>query len=363
MSEGSNGTGGGAMGGGVRVLRAGAYLVIVVAGVKLAGKVLVPVVVAAFIAIVCVPIAGFLKRRVRLPGWLAYVVVLVVVLGAILGVTAAVVDSLTAFSADLPAYRESLKGLANDAAAWLQERGVRLAPRARTEGLDPGRVLNTVTAAAGTVVDALASVFLVLLIVIFMLAEAAGLPEKIRRAVGKEDADLSDFKAIGEQVWAYLGIKTVLSLVTGVLWGAWLAFVGVDYPVLWGLVAFLMNFIPNIGSVIAAVPPVLLALIQPGLETSGVMTMPAGLGAAAVTLAGNLVVNQVLGNVVEPKVMGAKLGLSPLVVFLSLLFWSWMWGPIGMLLSVPLTMIVKILFDNFEDTRWIAVLLGPSDAS
>lgn len=350
------------MGRGLSALRTTAFLVIAVAGLKLAGPFLIPIVVAAFVAIVCIPAVRFFHVRLHLPGWLATLLVLVVVLGMILGVTVAVVDSVTAFKADLPAYQERLKEMSDGAVKWLEAHDVDLAPREDRTRLDPGRLLKVVGTAAGTAVDAVASVALVLLIVIFMLAEAAGLPDKIRRAIGKPDADLSQLQHIGKQIWAYLGIKTALSLLTGLIFGLWLAFIGVQYPVLWGLLAFLLNFIPNIGSVLASAPPVILALIQPGLETSGVLTMPSGLGAAALVLGGSVAVNQVLGNVVEPRMMGARLGLSPLVVFLSLLFWSWMWGPVGMLLSVPLTMIVKILLENSEDFRAFAVMLGSTDA-
>jgi AI-2 transport protein TqsA len=124
-----------------------------------------------------------------------------------------------------------------------------------------------------------------------------------------------------------------------------LSLIGVDFAPTWGLLAFLLNFIPNIGSIIAAVPAILLALIQLGLPS------------ALLTLLGYLVVNITIGNFLEPRVMGRSLGLSTLVVFLSLLFWGWVLGPIGMVLSVPLTMTAKIALAVNEDTRWLAVLL------
>ncbi|MFQ5519051.1 MAG: AI-2E family transporter [Mariprofundus sp.] len=134
---------------------------------------------------------------------------------------------------------------------------------------------------------------------------------------------------------------------TGIFISIWLAVIGVDYPLLWGLVAFLFNFVPNIGSIIAAVPAVLLALIQ------------LGSGEALMAGVGYVIANVVMGNVVEPKFMGKGVGLSTLVVFLSLVFWGWVLGPVGMLLSVPLTMIVKLALESRADTQWLAVLLGP----
>ncbi|MCA9476793.1 MAG: AI-2E family transporter, partial [Nitrospira sp.] len=132
---------------------------------------------------------------------------------------------------------------------------------------------------------------------------------------------------------------------TGVIVAIWVAILGIDFPVIWGLLAFLLNYIPNLGSIIAAVPPVLLGYIQ------------FGLGRAVLVAIGFIIVNVVFGNAVEPRLMGRKLGLSTLVVFLSLIFWGWVWGPVGMLLSVPMTMVVKIALGSSPTTQWISILL------
>ena len=180
----------------------------------------------------------------------------------------------------------------------------------------------------------------------FILAEATVFPAKLRAALGREDADLGRFVQITREVQHYLGIKTVISLITGILVGFWVWMLGVDFPLFWGLLAFLFNYVPTIGSILAAIPAMLLALVQ------------FGVGPALVVVLGYLVINVIFGNIVEPHLLGRRLGLSTLVVILSLLFWGWVWGPIGMLLSLPLTMIVKIMLENTDDFRWIAVLLG-----
>ena len=144
----------------------------------------------------------------------------------------------------------------------------------------------------------------------------------------------------------YLAIKTLVSLGTGLVIGLWLYFLGVDHYLLWAMMAFLLNYIPNIGSILAAIPAVLLALVQ------------LGPGIAGLTALGFVVTNTVMGNIIEPRYMGRGLGLSTLVVFLSLIFWGWLLGTVGMLLSVPLTMIVKIGLESGQDTRWIALLLA-----
>ena len=161
--------------------------------------------------------------------------------------------------------------------------------------------------------------------------------------MGDPDAVFPSVTKFTDSVKSYLAIKTLVSLITGALIAAWLWALGVDFPLLWGLLAFLLNFI----SIIAAVPAVLLAFLQFGVGT--------GLAVAA----GFIAVNVVIGNIVEPRFMGQGLGLSALVVFLSLVFWGWLWGTVGMLLSVPLTMTLKIALESREETRWMAVLLGP----
>jgi AI-2 transport protein TqsA len=142
-------------------------------------------------------------------------------------------------------------------------------------------------------------------------------------------------------------IKTLISLATGILVGIGLSVLGVDFPVLWGFLAFLLNYVPNVGSTIAAIPAVLLAYIQ------------LGFGRAVTAAAVYMVVNFILDNVIETKLMGRRLGLSSLVVFLSLIFWGSLLGPVGMVLCIPLTMTVKFACENNKDTQWIAVLLGP----
>jgi predicted PurR-regulated permease PerM len=182
----------------------------------------------------------------------------------------------------------------------------------------------------------------------FILLEAAGLPEKLQAAFGWEKEHMTRLSKARQEVQRYLGIKTLISTVTGVVIFLWVWLLGVDFPVVWGLLAFFLNYIPNLGSILAALPAVLLA----GIEL--------GLGRALLVALGYVTVNLVLGNFVDPYLMGRRLGLSTLVVFLSLLFWGWVWGPVGMLLSVPLTMMLKIVLENTRDFRWLAHLLGPT---
>ncbi|MDX1440115.1 MAG: AI-2E family transporter, partial [Rubricoccaceae bacterium] len=162
-----------------------------------------------------------------------------------------------------------------------------------------------------------------------------------------EGATFPQIRQFTEGMKQYLVIKTMVSLLTGTIVALWLTIVGVDFPLLWGLLAFLLNYIPNIGSILAAIPVVLLALVQ------------LGLGSAVLVAVGFLVINMVIGNVIEPRWTGHGVGLSPLVVFFSLVFWGWVLGPIGLILSVPLTVTLKIALESSPETQWLAVLLGP----
>ncbi|MEM8997597.1 MAG: AI-2E family transporter, partial [Acidobacteriota bacterium] len=187
---------------------------------------------------------------------------------------------------------------------------------------------------------------LVVLLMVFLLFEATKLPRKLEIALGWTPAAMGRMSNARREVQRYLVYKTLISLATGVIAGVWVAILGVNFPVLWGLIAFLLNYIPSLGSIIAAFPPVLLAWIDRGVAT------------ALLVMLGYLLINITLGNFVEPHLMGRRLGISTLVVFLSLVFWGWMWGPVGMLLSVPLTMVLRIALENTEDLRWVAQLIA-----
>ena len=178
-----------------------------------------------------------------------------------------------------------------------------------------------------------------------LLLEAADYRVKFRAALS-DTVDVGRLEKVTVDVQRYLFVKTVTSAVTGVLIWILCAVVGVDFPVLWGLTAFVLNYIPVVGSIIAAVPSVLLGCIS--LTWLGVLVLAIGY----------IVVNTAVSNFLEPTLMGRHLGLSPLIVFMSLVFWGWAWGPIGMFLSVPITMMVKILLENSDDLRWVATLMG-----
>ena len=219
--------------------------------------------------------------------------------------------------------------------------------------IDPGAVVDIARGTIGRIAQFLSTTFLVFLIMAFMLSEATVFPKKFRYISGARAGDEDRFTKIATEIQSYLGIKTVVSLATGLVLGIWAYALDLDFPVLLGMIAFLLNYIPTVGSIIAAIPAILLSVITFGALLHVILV--AG---------GYIAVNIIVGNIIEPRWMGRSLGLSTLVVILSLLFWGWAWGPLGALLSVPLTVGVKILLENTEDLRWMAILLDkgpPSD--
>jgi len=236
--------------------------------------------------------------------------------------------------------------LTGDTMHWLTGWGISISSQSLLDALNPSAAMGMAGKLLSGLGNAVTNTFLIVLTVIFLLIEATALPHKWN-AIGARAPSMQGFEQFVRSVSTYFSIKGWVSLATGIFITIWLAVIGVDYPLLWGLVAFLFNFVPNIGSIIAAVPAILLALVQLG----GGEALLAGLG--------YIIANVVMGNIIEPKFMGKGVGLSTLVVFLSLIFWGWVLGPVGMLLSVPLTMIVKLALEANEQTQWLAILLGP----
>jgi len=329
----------------VQILMTIAAFVIVVAGMRAAKAIIVPFLLAAFIAIVSAPALFWLKKK-RLPTWLALLVVVFVILSFGLAIAGLVGSSVNDFSSKLPFHEEKLKQQTAVILGFFGKIGIDVLSIDLTEIFNPGAAMKLVASTLNELGKVLTNGFLIMLTVIFMLLEASSFPEKLGAILPDPEASMERLKKFTNNVNRYMAIKTGVSLATGFLVTIFLIIMGVDYPLLWGLLTFVLNYIPNIGSIIAAVPAVLLAIIQ------------LGPGKAIIVALGYVMINLVMGSVIEPRFMGRGLGLSTLVVFLSLLFWGWILGPVGMLLSVPLTITVKIALDSSEDTRWIAILLG-----
>ncbi|QLE85084.1 AI-2E family transporter [Shewanella sp. Scap07] len=327
-----------------------AFLVVILAGIKAASPIVVPFVLSAFIAVICNPVIDWLARY-RVPRGLAIMVLMVFIVLMGLWLASIVGSSINEFSQQLPHYRDQLVQQFSWVIDKLQAFNITVSRDQLLAYFDPGIALSMTTNMLSSVGGVMANLFLIILTVVFMLFEAQTLPKKLHFALDDPDMRLKQIDKFLHSVNQYMVIKTLVSMGTGLIVGIGLAIIGVDYALLWGVVAFLFNYIPNIGSIIAAIPSVLLAFIQ------------IGPGAAGMTALLYLGTNMVMGNVIEPRYMGRGLGLSTLVVFLSLIFWGWLLGSVGMLLSVPLTMIVKIALESSQSGGWLAILLADDVSS
>jgi predicted PurR-regulated permease PerM len=331
---------------GSRTLLTVAALVLVVAGLKAAAPALVRIALAGFIVVITRPLVVWLRRR-RIPSALAIFVTVLLVFGVGALFVSLLAQSLGEIRLAFPRYSARAQVLEAALNEWLRSTGLPVAEGIRLDFVNAERALDLVTAAARQAASLTTAIVLVMIITVFGMIEANGLQGKLQRAFG-ERADLAVLRTVTAEMQHYLAIKTVISLATGLLVGIWVALIGLDFPVFWGLVAFLLNFIPNVGSIVAAIPAIAIAWLDLGLQD------------ALLIAAGYLTINLVLGNGIEPMWMGRRFGLSPFVVILALVFWGWIWGGIGVLLAVPFTMAARVMLEKTQSHGWIAGLLAPA---
>lgn len=348
---------------GLRFLITLAAAFILAQGLRFAQPILLPVALAGFLAVICLPFVLSLARR-RVPlnlAILATVLIAAGVFGLLILVGSQQLRALQAqVLIQIDAIGPQLDPWLRQLEAWIP---VLREGDLRETALGLLNVATLTTLATGATTLALSfvsSTFVVFLILVFALAEAAVLPRKLRAISADGLASDKRYRKIVDEVQGYLVIKTLVSLATGVLLGLWTWVMGLELPILFGLIAFILNYVPTIGSIIASVPAIALALVQVDPVTAEFVGID--VQHAAILGLGYLTVNVVFGNWIEPTLMGRRLGMSTLVVILSLVFWGWLWGPVGALLSVPLTMVVKIMLENTKDLRWIAVLLDKNPA-
>jgi AI-2 transport protein TqsA len=276
----------------------------------------------------------------------AMLALVLIMLAAMLLLFGAIERAVGALSGNLPGYLAAFFAQTDKLWAWLGSHGLELPEATLRDSFNPQILLRHAGTVASTLGDVLVTTFMVVLVAIFVLLEGSALPDKMRGVHGLSSDTWNRLSQIVADVRRYMFLKTVMSLLTGVLVALWLLAVGIDFPIALGVLAFALNFIPTIGSIVAAVPGILLAFIE------------FGLGTAALTTLAYIAINIGVSNGIEPRYLGNGLGLSPLVVILSVLFWGWVLGAMGMLLAVPLTMTVKIALESSDDTRWVAVLMS-----
>lgn len=383
-------------GSGIRVLISLACVVLIVTGLKLASSLFIPIMMGLFIALLSMPILNWLDR-LGLPRPLAVLMTVItdlLILGGIVFLASGVIGDFNEKSGE---YTERLRRQAEEFSVTMDQQLARLEnfwrssgaveengntpdtvtlpgelplPNTGEEGVlgaigptmtfrelfnlywDSSRVMETL--GGFDVVNRFTSLasktFFALIVMIFVLAESGSYAHKVTEVLKVRGPDLNRFQSISQDIQKYLGIKTAASAATGILATFICVLFKIDFPLLWGLVAFLFNYVPAIGSILAGIPPVVLALILHGFWPAlGVMGC-------------YLIVNVSIGNFLEPMLLGERFGISTVIVILSVLFWGFIWGPVGMLLAVPLTMLVKVMLDNSSDLRWISALMGKQAA-
>jgi AI-2 transport protein TqsA len=309
-----------------------------------AQPVVLPLIIAWLLSYILAPVVSFLTRR-RIPVALAVSVVLLLVVGVCYLAAIFLHARITAFVDAYPKYHARFHELT----LTLQERwALEANPFA---GIDwDGQIRSYLVKVSKPVVSFTSSLFMVMVFLVFFLLGKPYFQPKVRAAFSPDNAEQISrmMISISRQIGRYLYVQLMVSLVTGVLVGAALRLIGVDFAITWGALAFFLNFIPTIGSIVASIPPILLAVIQ----------FYPNVWPVAITLVAVLSIQISIGNVVAPKLMGDRLNLSPVVVLLSLVFWGWLWGVVGALLSVPIAAAIKIVCENVEPLRPISVFMG-----
>ena len=325
-----------------------AAVIVIIYGMQMAKVLLVPFLIAAFLALITARPMLWLQSK-RIPSFIAALLIVTMIMLILAAIGSILGSSIADFTAALPTYQARLDVLVDGAVEFvIQNFNTDESVEGLGDMIDPGFAMGLVAGLLNGLRDVLTNTFLIIFTTIFILLEVSTVGTKVQAAFGHSTATLQRARVFLQTLGRYLGIKTLVSMATGLCAGILTWSIGLDFPLLWGMLAFLLNYVPTIGSIIAAVPAVLLALVQPDL----------GPGAAGATAIGFAAINVAFGNLIEPRLMGYGVGISPLVVFIGLIFWGWVFGPVGMLLSVPLTMTLKLALESDERTRWVAILIG-----
>jgi AI-2 transport protein TqsA len=343
---------------GGRALLTIACIVVVVAGMKAAASFFVPIMVAVFLAVLSFPLMNWLIRH-RVPHSVALGLTVLVIISAVAPLIYGTGVLISSFWKDVPMYADRAKILVDSSASWLEAKGVTDAKQMAGQIFDAqgiidfakqqdvfNRLTSMVGSTFGTVATLVASCIVVLLVSLFILMEAPGTAERfaaVRKAGGP---DLEVMVQSAHDIQKFLGVKTLISVATGVLVVLWCMMFGLKYPLLWGILAFLFNYIPAVGSTAAGLPAVIEALVVHGV------------GSAVGVAVGYALINFCLDSLVQPMLMGRRFGISGLVVVVSVVFWGWLWGPVGMFLAVPLTMMMKVFLENTDEFEWISVAMA-----
>ena len=330
----------------VQILVAAAAAIIVVTGMKEAAPILSSFLMALVITLALAPIPSRLMRK-GVPAWLALVLTILLALAFIVALVLFLAAALVQFANAIPAYQDSFATVITQIQDTAANLGVNIVEIDVTQFLDAGKITAFAAAMVAGLLDLLSDTSLLLLLILFMLIDTLGFSEKFEAALGSESSVMKGWALFAVDTRQYLIITAWTGALLGIVNAIVLWILGVDFPILWGVLAFLFSFIPNIGFMLSMIPPTLLALLEFGWTK------------ALIVVAAYIIINAGVDNVIKPKVIGDDLDISVATTFVSLVFWGWVLGPLGAILAVPLTLLVKhVLLGPGEDSRWLAAMMG-----
>ncbi|WP_395658147.1 AI-2E family transporter [Nocardioides sp.] len=326
-----------------------AAAVIVVAGMKAVSGLLAPLFLALILTVLAHPIRRWLDHW--MPSWAASAICIVVVYVGIVLLALAMLVSIARFAELLPTYADKFGEQLSNLTAWLDKMGVSQSDIKKAESsFDLGSLGGFLTGLLGQLLGMVSNLFFIFALILFMTFDASSFPRQLERARAARPLMVGSLEDFAHQTRRYLGVSTVFGLIVAVLDTIALAMLGVPLPMTWGLLAFITNYIPNIGFVIGLIPPAILALLE------------GGPGLMLAVIAVYCVLNVIIQSVIQPKVVGDTVGLSTTLSFFSLVFWTWVVGPLGAILAIPLTLFGKaLLVDSDPTARWLRPLISNRD--
>lgn len=345
-----------------------ACAVIILFGMKYSAEIITPILVAFILTNIFLPMEIWLIKKGWKP-WLALILTLIVMLLVLGIIVSATVASITQFIGQIPEYQAGIETMIENMLHWFNnlsfdninlpfdlpegfEFNIDFDPAQlfNFESFDVSSIVNLSTDLLGNMLSAIANTFsnwiVVALLVAFMLADFHNLDQRLARAF-KKSSQVENVMSMTRSLRRYVSLTTYIGILTGITNALFLMILGVDFAILWGLIGFLMNYIPNIGIWISIIPPSVLAFLEFGWQRGIIVVI------------GFTIINNILENVFKPKMMGDNLNISPLFIMVSLVLWSFVLGPLGTILAIPMTLIItRLVLESSEETQWLAVLMS-----
>jgi len=320
-----------------------AYIVIIVTGLKLASGIILPFLMAFFLFIIFLPLINKLNSF-SIPNVITSLIVFTIIVAVIFLLTTFLISSSEDIMRNIPIYQDKFHQISPIIVAFFEQFNISLEMKNIISQIEPAKVVNYIATFFKGMGDIVINLLLTLTLVIFLLLESSTISKKALYFT-KTKQQKEKFELFLKSISRYFLIKTFTSILTGLMVWIMLEYFNLQYALLFAVLAFLLNYIPSIGSFIASFPPLFVSMLQLSMPETATMAI------------GYLVINIFIGSFLDPKIMGKDLGLSTFIVFISMVIWGWIFGPFGMLLAVPLTIVIKIACDNSENYHWVSVIL------